>query len=284
LRADLDAQAGRALLSRLAESLKTATRNDTGRLGAVALDPLLPWIEDRPLIVVPTGALVTVPWSALAACAGRPITVAPSATTWHSSRQRLRSSGGSGVLLVAGPGNERGEAEVREIADLYSAATALPGHAATVLAVDAPTVLTGDAATPAATLAGLGTASVVHLAAHGHHQAENALFSRLDLAGGSLFGYDLQGIDPPRTVVLSSCDLGLSDVRPGDETLGLSTALLAAGASTVIASVARIADHTAMEIMVRYHENALAGQAPAAALAAAVSSPDLAAGFICLGA
>ena len=28
----------------------------------------------------------------------------------------------------------------------------------------------------------------------------------------------------------------------------------------------------------------LAGQAPAAALAAAVSSPDLAAGFICLGA
>jgi len=268
LRADLDAQAGRALPSRLAESLRVATRHDAGRLGGVVLDPLLPWIEDRPLVVVPTGALVTVPWSALDAAAGRPITVAPSATTWHSARQRLRRSGGSGVLLVAGPGNERGEAEVREIAGFYSGAT----------------VLTGDAATPAATLAGLGRASVVHLAAHGHHEADNALFSRLELAGGPLFGYDLQGIEPPGTVVLSSCDLGLADVRPGDETLGLSTALLAAGASTVIASVARVADHTAMEIMVRYHENALAGQAPAAALAAAVSSPDLAAGFICLGA
>jgi CHAT domain-containing protein len=297
LRADLDAQAGRALPSRLAESLRAATRNDAGRLGRVVLDPLLPWIGDRPLVVVPTGALVTVPWSALAAGAGRPITVAPSATTWYSARQRLRSEArppirrtGTGatsasgvvlgepgrlpgvradrVLLVAGPGNERGEAEVREIAGLHSDAT----------------VLTGDAATPAATLAGLGRASVVHLAAHGHHQAENALFSRLELAGGPLFGYDLQGIEPPGTVVLSSCDLGLADVRPGDETLGLSTALLAAGASTVIASVARVADHAAMEIMVRYHQNTLAGQTPAAALAAAVSPPDLAGGFICLGA
>jgi CHAT domain-containing protein len=169
------------------------------------------------------------------------------------------------VLLVAGPGNERGEAEVGEIARLY------PGSS----------VLTGDAATPAATLDGLGTASVVHLAAHGHHQPENALFSRLELAGGSLFGYDVQGSSPPETVVLSSCDLGLSDVLPGDETLGLSTALLAAGATTVIASVARVADQTAMEIMVRYHENTLRGESPAAALASA--SAGASAGFICLG-
>jgi hypothetical protein len=40
-------------------------------------------------------------------------------------------------------------------------------------------------------------------------------------------------------VVLSSCDLGLADVRPGDETFGMVTALLTAGAGTVVASVAR---------------------------------------------
>ena len=75
----------------------------------------------------------------------------------------------------------------------------------------------------------------------------------------------------------------LADVRPGDETLGLATAMLAAGTATVVASVARVADRTAMEVMVRYHREAAAGRTPAAALAAAVPA-DLATGFVCVGA
>ena len=83
------------------------------------------------------------------------------------------------------------------------------------------TVLTGPAASPTATLAGLDGVAVAHVAAHGHHEAENPLFSSLDLAGGPLMGYDLQRLSrPPPLVVLPSCDLGLADVRPGDETSG----------------------------------------------------------------
>ena len=55
-------------------------------------------------------------------------------------------------------------------------------------------------------------------------------------------GYDLQRVSAPGTVVLSCCDLGLADVRPGDEMLGMTTALLAAGAGTVVASVTRVGD------------------------------------------
>jgi CHAT domain-containing protein len=144
-------------------------------------------------------------------------------------------------------------------------------------------VLSGAHATPAATLAALGTADLAHLAAHGHHQAENALFSTLDLAGGPLLGYDLQRVArTPPMVVLSSCDLGLTDVRPGDETFGMATALLAAGASTVVASVARVADEAAMAVMTRYHRAIVAGRCPAAALAAA-TPPDPTAAFICFG-
>ena len=78
-------------------------------------------------------------------------------------------------------------------------------------------------ATPAATLAALDGAALAHLAAHGQHQAENALFSTLELAGGALLGYDLQRAGrAPDMVVLSSCDVGLTDVRPGDETFGMS--------------------------------------------------------------
>jgi CHAT domain len=61
-------------------------------------------------------------------------------------------------------------------------------------------------------------------------------------------------------VVLSSCDLGLTDVRPGDETFGMVTALLTAGAGTVVASVARVADDTAMATMAGYHQAAAAGR------------------------
>ncbi|MEK8103885.1 CHAT domain-containing protein [Micromonospora sp. M12] len=112
---------------------------------------------------------------------------------------------------------------------------------------------------------------LAHIAAHGQHQTENPLFSTLELAGGPLLGYDVQELrTAPRTVVLSCCDLGLTDVRHGDEALGMPTALLAAGTATVVASVSRVADETAMEIMVAYHRAVVAGRQPAAALAEAV--------------
>jgi tetratricopeptide (TPR) repeat protein len=277
LRADLDAQAGRPLPGRLAEAVAAATRHDAAALASAVLSPLLADVGDRDLVVVPTGVLTTVPWAVLPGCAGRPVTVAPSATAWHAARRRLgvigqRGPDGPGpqaaALLVAGPGIARGDAEVRAIAALRPGAS----------------VLTGASATPAAALAGLGTADIVHLAAHGQHQAENALFSTLELAGGPLLGYDLQrAARAPFMVVLSSCDLGLTDVRPGDETFGMVTALLTAGAGTVVASVARVADDTAMAAMVGYHQAITAGSAPAAALATALRR-ETAAGFVCFGA
>jgi hypothetical protein len=277
LRADLDAQAGRALPSRLATAVAAATRQNAAALASAVLSPLLAEVGDRDLVVIPVGALTAAPWALLPGCAGRPVTVTPSATAWRAARRRLegigqrsagRSSSRPGTLLVAGPGNARGDAEVRAIAALHPGAL----------------ILTGPRATPAATLAGLGTAAIAHLAAHGQHQAENALFSTLELAGGPLLGYDLQRAAPvPAMVVLSACDLGLTDVRPGDETFGIVTALLAAGAGTVVASVARVADDTAMAVMVGYHEAITAGRPPAAALATALNR-QAAAGFVCFGA
>jgi CHAT domain-containing protein len=182
-----------------------------------------------------------------------------------SLRHRQFSAGN--VLVAAGPGTERGEAEAHAVAARYPAAT----------------VLTGASATPARVLAALEGAGIAHLAAHGHHQTGNALFSGLDLAGGALIGYDLdRPARVPSLVVLSCCELGLADVRPGDETLGMPTALLHAGAATVIASVSRVADETAMAVMVNLHAGIRAGLAAASALAAAMP-PELASGFVCFG-
>jgi len=266
LRADLDARAGRALPARLAAAVAAATRNDADTVTARVLDPLLPLIGDRALVVVPTGLLLTTPWAALPACAGRAVTVASSATAWLAARRRRRSS--SAAVLVAGPGIAHGDQEIQAIAKLHPRAV----------------TLTGAAANPAATVAALDGAGIAHLAAHGRHQAENALFSSLDLAGGALIGYDLQNLPrPPAMIVLSCCELGLSDVRPGDESFGLASALLAAGTATVVASVSRVADQTAMAVMVAFHRAVIGGASPAAALATAVrDEPE--AGFVCLGA
>jgi tetratricopeptide (TPR) repeat protein len=266
LRADLDSQAGRVLSARVLAAVTTATRRDAEALAGAVLSPLLAQLGERDLIVIPAGLLTTVPWAVLPGCSGRAVTVAPSVTAWHAASGRPAASGP--VLLVAGPGIARGDAEVAAIAAVH------PGSA----------VLTGANATPAATLAGLGSAAIAHLAAHGQHQAENALFSSLELAGGPLLGYDLRRVArAPAMVVLSSCDLGLTDVRPGDETFGMVTALLSAGARTVVASVARVADDTAMRTMVRYHRAVKTGSAPAAALATAMTG-ETPAGFVCFGA
>ncbi|MET0418828.1 MAG: CHAT domain-containing protein, partial [Actinoplanes sp.] len=282
LRADLDTGAGRAMPDRLAAAVAAATRQDSAALQAAVLDPLTPLIGDRELVVVPTGLLMTAPWALLPACAGRPVTVAPSATAWLAARTRATTSvtGGAtasvtggvtasvtdrGPVLVAGPGNRRGDDEIRAIADLHPAAT----------------TLTGAAATPAATLAAVDGAMLAHIAAHGRHAAENALFSALDLAGGPVLGYDLQRLArPPVTVVLSSCEVGLSEVRPGDETFGMASALLAAGTATVVASVSRVADDAARDVMVRFHREITAGRTPSRALAVAAGGT----GFVCFGA
>ena len=269
LRADLDASAGRAMPARLAKAVDAAIRRDAAALAGSILDPLLSLIGDRDLVVVPTGMLVTVPWAVLPGCRQRPVTVAPSASSWHTARRTMgRIDASARTLIVAGPGNDRGETEVAAIA------AARPGAA----------VLIGPHATPAATLAAMSDANLVHIAAHGHHQPDNALFSELRLAGGPLMGYDLRQLAaPPAMIVLSSCEVGLHDVRPGDEALGMATAMLSAGSSTVIASVCRVADESAMTVMVRYHEALLEGRQPAAALAAA-GEPGLDTGFICFGA
>ena len=119
-------------------------------------------------------------------------------------------------------------------------------------------------------LRALDGAPLAHLAAHGHHDRENVLFSRLDLADGPLMAYDVQRLSrPPRHVVLSACDVGRTVVRPGDEILGFTAALLHLGTPTVISSVSRVDDETALAIMTAYHRALSAGSRPAEALAQA---------------
>ena len=132
-------------------------------------------------------------------------------------------------------------------------------------------------------LPALDGAPLVHLAAHGHHDQENFLFSRVDLADGPLMAYDIQRLTAaPRHVVLSSCDVGRTTVRPGEEILGFTAALLYIGTATVTASVARVGDEAVVGTMAAYHRLLAAGTRPAEALAAATAD-DQFSPFVCFG-
>jgi CHAT domain-containing protein len=145
--------------------------------------------------------------------------------------------------------------------------------------------LTGGAATGETFLSAINGAQLVHVAAHGRHERESPLFSSISLVDGPVVGYDLDRIArPPQQVVLSACELGQATVRPGDEALGLTRALLHSGTSTIISGVAKVSDEGAAELMVDYHRRLAAGSAPAYALADALQAAPEPMPFACFGA
>jgi hypothetical protein len=262
---------GRLAAGRLTPEQREATFA-SAEASAAALDellihPLREAVGAAPLVIVPTGALHALPWAAVPSLRGRPFVVTPSLALWcdlaahpHSRRRK--------TALVAGPRLRHATREVRELGALRPGAT----------------VLHGTVATAQATLAALDGAAIAHLACHGHFRADSPLFSSLELADGPLNVYELQRLRrAPELVVLSACDLGLSQTHPGDELLGLAAALLGMGTRTVVASVVPVPDAAARRVMLAFHQHLLSGDAPAVALARAQARARTA-GFVCLGA
>jgi CHAT domain-containing protein len=245
------------------EARRAAERLQDRLLGPEARD-------ERELVIVPTGALHALAWSALPACRGRPVSVAPSAALWLRAARQRPAEPPERCALVAGPGLPHATAEVSALAAAYPGDPPLLGHAATV----------------DATLALIAAAPQAHIAAHGTFRVDSPMFSSLRLRDGALTVLDLESLHaPPRLIVLTACDAGRSDVSPGDELRGVVAALLALGTCTVIASTLPVPDAGAAEFAVALHANLRRGRAPAAALADAVASvPVAGAGFACFGA
>lgn len=179
------------------------------RAGRTITTELLPEAEE--VVVIPDGVLHDMPWAAL-----RPkVHVLPRLNCWRQPR-----AGGPRVW-ISGP------ALVHE--EVPALQSKHGGHA--------------PKSTVENTLRALEGAGVAHIAAHGHINTENPLFSHLDLNDGPLYGYDLARLhQPPEIVVLSACESGLA------------RAFLDAGTSAVIASVLPVPDTRVSEAMAEVHE------------------------------
>nr|WP_241733183.1 CHAT domain-containing protein [Aeromicrobium phoceense] len=233
-------------------------------LSRLLVDPVLPHLGDRRVVITPAGLLSGLPWSMLPGFTGRPVTVPVTATRWLATRD-LRAPRSAG--FVAGPGVARAVEEGKQSAAHWTGSSALTDASATV----------------AATLDLADGVDLLHVSAHGRHAAENPLFSGVLLEDGPLFGYDLDRIATvPQIVILSACEVGRSTQRWAEESLGMVTAWLHAGARCVIASPAAVADDEACEVLQDVHQLMAAGTPPAVALAEATG--DRPTSFVCFGA
>jgi CHAT domain-containing protein len=112
---------------------------------------------------------------------------------------------------------------------------------------------------------------VVHLAAHGVHDAAAPLFSSVRLDDGPFYAHDLVAAAAARVVVLSACDVAEHAMRPGDEPLGFAAALLETGADVVVGSVGPIRDDVAAAAGSELHRHLAAGRSPARAASTIVT-------------
>ncbi|MET0134103.1 MAG: CHAT domain-containing protein, partial [Kibdelosporangium sp.] len=267
LNVDLNALAPDHLHEALVQVVSASARKQADLVDAQLVQPLVELIGERDLVIVPTGALYAVPWGVLPTLRSRPAVVAPSATAWLAAERAGNWPDGR-TVLVHGPGLPAAVGEIDKLGAHYRTAELLAGNEATVSAV----------------LKALDGAEVAHFAAHGAHEPENALFSRLELDDGPFYAHEMASLArPPRHVVLAACELALNRIRPGDEALGFASALLASGSQTVIAPLSKVGDQASAAAMDDYHRALAAGAKPAVALADAIAVDPLRRPFVCLG-
>ncbi|WP_326824398.1 CHAT domain-containing protein [Streptosporangium sp. NBC_01756] len=220
-------------------------------------------LGDRPLVIVPTGALHTLPWPILPMNAGRPVTVAAGAAAWLAGR-RTRAVREGGVVAVAGPGLRCAEAEADMVGSCHPGAERVTAQRGEVLAA-------------------LDRAGVVHLAAHGTFAPRSPLLSGIDLDDGPLMAYDLLRLrTPPSLVVLSACDTGMARAPADGAPLGLAGTFLSLGSQCVVASLVPVRDEETLTLMTVFHGLLATGHPPARALAMASGKTGVA-GFVCFG-
>ncbi|WP_242497578.1 CHAT domain-containing protein [Microbacterium protaetiae] len=257
LRADLDMVAT-VRTGPLAQVVLRSLEARLADLSALLLDAPLRYAGDRRVVVTAPGMLAGIPWGMLPGMRRRAFTLAPSATRWADVRRGASSLRTAGFAV--GPRVMRGREEVQTAASAWST----------------PTVLERDAASVDAVTSLAAHVDVLHIAAHGQHATDNALFSGLELADGTLFGYDIDRIpDVPAVVVLSACEGGRSSVRWGEEAIGMARIWLSAGARCVVATPVVVADDDACELLGALHGELTAGSDPAEALAAASTRTGL---------
>ncbi len=250
----------------------------TPRLGpalealAFLVEPVRPYVEDGDVLwIVPSGVLHGVPFHAVPLDGvplqeGYPVAYTPSASVLAlcaALRDRQTAARAADVPPEQGRwtravviGDSRSDlpharAEATAVAERFGT-TAILGAQATE---DRLRLLLARTPGP----------DLLHLACHGRFDRRRALGSGIALAPGpghtaeeaELSAQDILALGlSTDLVVLSACDSGLSEHRPGDELIGLPRALLQAGTPTVLVTLWPVDDLSTQLVVEAFYRHA----------------------------
>lgn len=224
------------------------------------------------LIVVPAGPIHALPIAALLGDEGYLVermtpVVSPSASLFEAVAGAARPIGVGDRALVVGVADEvapRVRDEARMAAGRLSNSTLLMDEQATVER------FASEAA----------RAAFVHLCCHGVFPAGQPMQARLRLGDRWMSAREAFSLNlPGSAVILSCCEGGRSAAGSGGEVLGLARALLAAGATTIVAGLWAAHDQATLELFEGFYDHVLgeerAGKATTAASALAAAQRSL---------
>lgn len=195
----------------------------------------------------------------------------------HDYTVRQAMTARKGAALVMGAPDEFAPDVVRE-----AIAVATQLHRATLR--------TGPAATASALLTEGSSAGLIHVACHAMYRTDNPMFSGLRLHDRWVTARELLAVDLSGALVtLSACDSARAFAVRGEELLGLTRAVLGAGARTLVAAQWSADDEATTELMSSFYTH-LSELGPAGALRAAQLEqrerfihPNLWAAFVVVG-
>ena len=251
---------------------------------ALAMQPLPPNVvrSDRPLVVVPTGVLHGVPWTALDALGGRAVAVSPSLSAWSVAARAAARGSPIGSLTVRARG-----ASSRRVRRRPGAALRVGGGDARP-AYDQAVVLTGSDATAEACLDLFGRSEMVHLRATARTAGQPAV---LHAGAGRRATHGLRpGTGRPDARGRGA--VGLQRGHVGGDQRGHAARAVERPQGLrrldVVAPLTPVNDERVTAVMQRFHDGVAAGlrrlrRSPAPPAPAATST-TVAAAFVVIGA
>jgi CHAT domain-containing protein len=239
-------------------ALEPAARHLLGKLYGELVRPFATSIEAAErLVIVPHGVLHRLPFAAL-----------HDGTRYLAEKHEVVTGpSASALAFCRRPVNRP---SVRALVVAHSDAGALPGavrEGERVASLLQARRLFESEATREQLIEQARAADVIHLATHGFARMDAPLFSYLRLYDGQLTALDCFDLELDCSLVtLSACETGWAHVVPGDEQVGLSRALLYAGARSVVQTLWRVEDETTAALMERFYAGLQAGHGRARAL------------------
>jgi CHAT domain-containing protein len=255
----------------LREAITELTEKETldllsRELFKLLIQPALPHVRGKALLIIPHDVLHYLPFQALLSPQGKylieeySINYLSSASLMQFTQEKRKAKGeltsvlaqGGKVLTLGNPdlndskmALQFAEIEAKEIKSLYPQSS----------------IYLRKEATEERAKSLSPQSDIIHFASHAELNEDDPLASAIRLAKSDkedgrlevreIFGMDLKA----SLVVLSACETGLGKLSSGDELVGLTRAFIYAGTPSVVASLWNVEDSSTAQLMASFYKN-----------------------------